>query len=67
MLAEAEIDGGKADGAAAPIPDRDPPVDFPEAAELGGRLARLAGLQQLADMGRRINGGVGGAHRLDHG
>ena len=58
--------GNQPDGAAAPVAERDPPVDLPEAAELLGCLARLAVLQQLADMGRGIDRAAA-AHRIDHG
>ena len=48
------------------VAERDAAVDLPEPAELRRRLARLAGLQQLADMGRGIDRRILAAHRLDH-
>ena len=65
IFAEAEIGGGKADRAAAPVAGLDASVDLPEAAELRRRLSRPAVAQEFADMGRGIDRGVGAAHRLD--
>src|SRR5207302_4348484 len=65
IFAEPEIGGREADRAAAPVADHDSPVDLPIPAELGGCLARLAGFQQFADMGRGIDRRVGVAYRID--
>src|SRR6202030_1673785 len=57
----------KADSAAAPVTGGDAAVDLPEAAEQCSRIARFAGLQQLADMGRRIDCRILAADRSEHG
>src|SRR5204863_9549880 len=67
ILAEPEIGGREADRAAAPVAFHDPPVDLPEAAELGGGIARPAVAQQLADAGRGIDRRVRPVYRLDDG
>src|SRR5271165_5253452 len=67
IIVETEIRGRKADRAAAPVASRDAAVNFPEPAEQRRRLVRLAGLQQLADVGRGVHRCILAADRLDHG
>jgi len=67
IIVETKIRGRKPDRPAAPVANRDAAVDFPEPAEERRRFARLAGLQQLADMRRRIDGLILSAYGLDHG
>src|SRR5947208_6057542 len=47
IVVETEVGGRKADRPPAPVAGGDAPVDLPEAPEERGRLARLAGFQQL--------------------
>src|SRR5204862_7258263 len=65
ILAEPEIGGREADRAAAPVADHDAPIDLPEAAELGGGVARPTVAQQLADARRGIDRRVRPVYRLD--
>src|SRR5260370_9734200 len=67
IIVETEIRGRKADCPATPVAGGDAAVDLPEAAEQCGRLVRLAGLEQLADMGRGIDDRILPADRLEHG
>ena len=67
IVVEAEIRGRKAYSPPASVAGGDPSVDLPEPAEERRRLPRLAGFQQLADMGRGIDGRILTANRLDDG
>src|SRR5712691_12241387 len=67
VVVQTEIRCRKADCATAPVAGRDPPVDLPEPAEERRRLPRLPGFQQLAYLGRGIDGGIFAANRLEHG
>src|SRR5579875_409141 len=55
VVDEGDIGGGKADGAAELVADIDAAVDLPGPAQQKRRLARPAGNEMLADLGRRIN------------
>src|ERR1700730_1912970 len=66
IVVEAEIRGRKAYSPPTPVAGGAPSVDLPEPAEERRRLPRLAGFQQLADLGRGIDGRILTAHRLAH-
>ncbi len=67
IVVKAEIRGRKADRPPASVAGGDPSVDLPEPAEERRGLPRLAGFQQLADLGRGIDGRILAANRLDDG
>src|SRR5271167_2956327 len=66
VVVETEIGCRKADRPPAPVAGGDAAVDLPEPAEECRRLARLSGLQQLADMGRGIDCCIPAADRIEH-
>jgi hypothetical protein len=65
IVVETEIGGRKADRPPALVTDGDAPVDLPEAAEQGRRLARPTRLQQFADLRRGIDRRVSAAYRFE--
>src|SRR5260370_7894358 len=67
IVVEPEIRSRKADRPPASVAGGDPSVDLPEPAEERRGLPRLAGFQQLADLGRGIDGRILAANRLDDG
>ena len=59
VIGESDIGGGKTDRAAELVADLDPAVDLPGPAEQRRRLARAAGDEMLADLGRGIDDTAG--------
>src|SRR5580704_8027064 len=55
IIGERDIGGRKADGTAEPVAGLDPALNLPRPAQQRSRLARLAGDEQLADLGRGIS------------
>src|SRR3546814_13241979 len=67
VVAEADVGGGKAEGAAAAVALLDPPLDLPGAAEQLGGLGRTPLAQMGADDGGGVDLAVAGHHGVDGG